>query len=62
MLEVQHSDSVGSRILITYRRPPDSETVDGFVREQRPAENGVTANDLNSFRRGYFRGFKTYDE
>jgi tRNA (guanine10-N2)-methyltransferase len=49
----------GSRRLITYRRIPDSEVVPGTVREKRVEENGVNANDLNPFRKGYFQGFKT---
>jgi tRNA (guanine10-N2)-methyltransferase len=48
----------GSRRLITYRRIPDAEVVTGATREQRSKENGVNANDLNSFRKGYFQGFK----
>lgn len=30
----------------------------GATREQRAKENGVNANDLNPFRKGYFQGFK----
>jgi len=32
--------------------------VDGTVRERRDKETGVSANDLNPFRKGYFQGFK----
>ncbi|KAK6586290.1 hypothetical protein PZA11_001347 [Diplocarpon coronariae] len=48
-----------SRRLITYRRVPDSEVVEGPAREQRVKESGVNADDLNPFRKGYFKGFKT---
>lgn len=51
--------SKGSRRLITYQRIPDSEIVAGTVREQRAKENGVNADDLNPFRKGYFKGFKS---
>ncbi|KAH8598794.1 S-adenosyl-L-methionine-dependent methyltransferase [Bisporella sp. PMI_857] len=47
-----------SRRLITYRRLPDSELGAGGVREQRVKEIGVSADDLNPFRKGYFQGFK----
>ncbi|PMD64091.1 tRNA guanosine-2'-O-methyltransferase [Hyaloscypha bicolor E] len=47
-----------SRRLITYKRIPDSEVVATTSREQRVKENGVNANDLNPFRKGYFQGFK----
>ncbi|CAG8980438.1 hypothetical protein HYALB_00012925 [Hymenoscyphus albidus] len=46
-----------SRKLITYRRIPDSKVVH-TVREERVKENGVSADDLNPFRKGYFKGFK----
>jgi tRNA (guanine10-N2)-methyltransferase len=49
----------GSRRLITYRRIPDSEVVAGVAREQRTKVNGVNADDLNPFRKGYFQGFKS---
>ena len=48
----------GSRRLITYRRIPDVEVMAGVAREQRTTANGVNANDLNPFRKGYFQGFK----
>ncbi|TVY82003.1 tRNA (guanine(10)-N2)-methyltransferase [Lachnellula suecica] len=47
-----------SRRLITYTRIPDSEVVAGPARELRTKENGVNADDLNPFRKGYFQGFK----
>ncbi|KAH8789319.1 S-adenosyl-L-methionine-dependent methyltransferase [Hyaloscypha finlandica] len=47
-----------SRKLITYQRIPDSEVVATTSCEQRVKENGVNANDLNPFRKGYFQGFK----
>ncbi|KAI1382952.1 tRNA guanosine-2'-O-methyltransferase TRM11 [Hypoxylon trugodes] len=50
-----------SRRLITYRRLPDSE-VDLSALAQRKREEqikGHTADDLNSFRRAYFKGFKS---
>ncbi|KAI1467679.1 tRNA guanosine-2'-O-methyltransferase [Daldinia caldariorum] len=49
-----------SRRLITYRRLRDSD-VDVAALAQRKREEqvkGRTADDLNSFRRAYFRGFK----
>ncbi|KUJ07936.1 tRNA guanosine-2'-O-methyltransferase [Mollisia scopiformis] len=46
-----------SRRLITYRRIPDAEVIEGVVRKERTAENGVNADDLNPFRKGYFKGF-----
>ncbi|KAI1186045.1 S-adenosyl-L-methionine-dependent methyltransferase [Nemania serpens] len=51
-----------SRRLITYRRLPDSE-VDMSALAQREKQddqaNGRSADDLNPFRRHYFRGFKS---
>ncbi|CZR62057.1 probable TRM11 Catalytic subunit of an adoMet-dependent tRNA methyltransferase complex (Trm11p-Trm112p) [Phialocephala subalpina] len=47
-----------SRRLITYRRIPDAEVVAGDARTERARENGVNADDLNPFRKGYFKGFK----
>jgi tRNA (guanine10-N2)-methyltransferase len=49
---------IGSRRLITYRRIPNSEIVDGAARAERTKETGVNADDLNPFRKGYFQGFK----
>lgn len=48
---------IGSRRLITYRRLPDSE-VGKDLRKERVKETGVTASELNQFRKGYFGGFK----
>ncbi|KAI1115311.1 S-adenosyl-L-methionine-dependent methyltransferase [Nemania sp. NC0429] len=51
-----------SRRLITYRRLPDSE-IDMSALAQRGKQddhpNGRSADDLNPFRRHYFRGFKS---
>lgn len=47
-----------SRRLITYRRIPDAEVVERDARTERAKENGVNADDLNPFRKGYFKGFK----
>ncbi len=53
-----------SRRLITYRRIPDAEVVGSLTREKRETgaregeREGVNADDLNAFRRGYFGGFK----
>ncbi|KAK9412742.1 putative tRNA guanosine-2'-O-methyltransferase TRM11 [Seiridium unicorne] len=50
-----------SRRLITYRRLPDSE-VDATAlaqRKERVQTNGVTADELNDFRRHYFNAFRT---
>lgn len=46
-----------SRRLITYSRTPELEVVAGAIRERRK-ENGISADDLNPFRKGYFHGFK----
>lgn len=54
----------GSRRLITYRRIPDNE-VDTSALEERKAKEqtgGVTADELNPFRRVYFKGFKPGSE
>ncbi|KAL3420799.1 tRNA (guanine(10)-N2)-methyltransferase [Phlyctema vagabunda] len=48
-----------SRRLITYRRIPDLEVVATDVRERRSKETGVSADDLNPFRKRYFEGFKS---
>ncbi|KAI0803928.1 S-adenosyl-L-methionine-dependent methyltransferase [Xylaria sp. FL0064] len=54
-----------SRRLITYRRLPDSE-VDisalALRKKQEGQVNGQSADDLNPFRRHYFRGFKSEQE
>ncbi|KAI0139892.1 tRNA guanosine-2'-O-methyltransferase TRM11 [Hypoxylon sp. NC0597] len=49
-----------SRRLITYRRLPDSEVDMSALAERKREERvkGHTADDLNSFRRAYFKGFK----
>ncbi|KAI1376998.1 tRNA guanosine-2'-O-methyltransferase TRM11 [Hypoxylon crocopeplum] len=49
-----------SRRLITYRRLPDSEIDLSALAQKKQEEQvkGHTADDLNSFRRAYFRGFK----
>ncbi|KAI8623658.1 tRNA guanosine-2'-O-methyltransferase [Xylariaceae sp. FL1651] len=51
-----------SRRLITYRRLPDSE-VDmaalAHMKKHEEQANGRSADDLNPFRRHYFRGFKS---
>lgn len=52
-----------SRRLITYRRLPDSE-VDASALSETPAKakaDGITANELNPFRRHYFNGFRAKD-
>ncbi|KAK6205965.1 hypothetical protein LQW54_008028 [Pestalotiopsis sp. IQ-011] len=50
-----------SRRLITYRRLPDSAVdTDALAqREERVQTNGVTADELNDFRRHYFNAFRT---
>ncbi len=50
----------GSRRLITYRRIPDFQVDISLLalRKEQPKTNGQTADDLNAFRRAYFRGFK----
>ncbi|KAF6236785.1 hypothetical protein HO173_005076 [Letharia columbiana] len=47
-----------SRRLLTYRRLPDSEIKGDLNMRQREAAKGSSANDLNSFRKRYFEGFK----
>ncbi|KAI9840065.1 MAG: hypothetical protein M1819_000258 [Sarea resinae] len=47
-----------SRRLLTYRRMADSEIVNPEPRPEKKGPTGTTANDLNSFRRRYFEGFK----
>ncbi|KAJ9668584.1 hypothetical protein H2201_001226 [Coniosporium apollinis] len=47
-----------SRRLLTYRRIPDSEVDGTAVQQRRKYGSGIHANDLNSFRRKYFEGFK----
>lgn len=49
----------GSRRLITYRRKPDAEVDQAALAERKRAlVDGHTADDLNPFRRNYFRGFR----
>jgi tRNA (guanine10-N2)-methyltransferase len=50
----------GSRRLITYRRLPESDIDTSALARRRLQEQavGTTADDLNPFRRVYFRGFK----
>jgi len=48
-----------SRRLITYRRKPDAEVDQVALAERKRAlVDGYTADDLNPFRRNYFRGFR----
>ncbi|RKF71121.1 tRNA -methyltransferase [Golovinomyces cichoracearum] len=47
-----------SRRLITYSRLPDSE-VAHVARQRHVKMTGLNADELNPFRRGYFRGFKS---
>ncbi|KAL2043594.1 hypothetical protein N7G274_003901 [Stereocaulon virgatum] len=48
-----------SRRLLTYRRVADSQVEDDLPVRQKMEMKGSTANDLNSFRKRYFEGFKT---
>ncbi|CAJ2512681.1 Uu.00g008000.m01.CDS01 [Anthostomella pinea] len=53
-----------SRRLITYRRLPDAEVDLSALAQQKKMKheaqtNGINADDLNPFRRHYFRGFKS---
>ncbi|KAJ3495787.1 hypothetical protein NLG97_g3149 [Lecanicillium saksenae] len=52
-----------SRRLITYRRIPDSEVskeaLAAYKGREAISEVGTTANELNPFRRGYFRKFQS---
>ncbi|KAG9719077.1 hypothetical protein KCU90_g25837, partial [Aureobasidium melanogenum] len=49
-----------ARRLITYRRVPEAQVDQEALRnrEKREEATGVTADDLNAFRRKYFQGFK----
>ena len=53
---------VGSRRLITYRRLPNSEVssvaIEAYAARERPDLSGITADELNPFRKGYFRKFE----
>ncbi|KHJ31105.1 putative rna methylase family protein [Erysiphe necator] len=51
------SFSKWSRRLITFRRVPDSEFTQ-LIREPRAIVDGLNADELNPFRKGYFQGFK----
>ncbi|KAI0489947.1 S-adenosyl-L-methionine-dependent methyltransferase [Xylaria cf. heliscus] len=54
-----------SRRLITYRRLPDSDVDRSALalrKTQQDQANGRSADDLNPFRRNYFRGFKSEQE
>ncbi|KAI1430410.1 S-adenosyl-L-methionine-dependent methyltransferase [Xylaria sp. FL1777] len=54
-----------SRRLITYRRLPDSDVDMSALALRKKEENqanGRSADDLNPFRRHYFRGFKSEQE
>ena len=48
----------GSRRLITYRRLPDAEVTETTVHERKHQRTGLRADDLNPFRRLYFKGFR----
>jgi tRNA (guanine10-N2)-methyltransferase len=52
---------LGSRRLITYQRLPDSDVDPNAMKErtERARDVGVTADELNPFRRGYFNKFGT---
>ncbi|CAM1507393.1 Fc.00g070340.m01.CDS01 [Cosmosporella sp. VM-42] len=51
-----------SRRLITYRRIPDAEVpptaLEAYATRDKQTANGTTVDELNPFRRGYFRKFK----
>ncbi|KAL8672560.1 MAG: hypothetical protein Q9168_002996 [Polycauliona sp. 1 TL-2023] len=47
-----------SRRLLTYRRLRDEDVKEATPAKQAKREEGSTANDLNSFRKRYFEGFK----
>ncbi|KAK3176201.1 hypothetical protein OEA41_007524 [Lepraria neglecta] len=47
-----------SRRLLTYKRISDSRVTDCLLARQKVETKGSTANDLNSFRKRYFEGFK----
>jgi len=48
-----------SRRLITYKRLKDSELPIHAIRRRREQAAGMTADDLNPFRKRYFEGFKS---
>ncbi|KAL9637214.1 MAG: hypothetical protein Q9204_001965 [Flavoplaca sp. TL-2023a] len=47
-----------SRRLLTYRRLRDEDVKEALPARQAKREEGSTANDLNSFRKRYFQGFR----
>ena len=55
----------GSRRLITYRRLPDAKVSRAAVAEYEAQKQiksiGTTVDDLNPFRRGYFRKFAPHE-
>jgi tRNA (guanine10-N2)-methyltransferase len=53
-----------SRRLLTYRRIPDKDVDLSAAAEAKENElaNGTTADELNPFRRAYFKGFKEPDD
>jgi tRNA (guanine10-N2)-methyltransferase len=55
--------TIGSRRLITYRRRPDQEIPPAALEEYQVRKAarcmGKTVDDLNPFRRGYFRKFES---
>ncbi|EKG19411.1 tRNA guanosine-2'-O-methyltransferase TRM11 [Macrophomina phaseolina MS6] len=51
-----------SRRLLTYRRIPDAQVDKCIAWTKRTKEGGGHADDLNSFRRKYFQGFKTPED
>jgi tRNA (guanine10-N2)-methyltransferase len=46
------------RVTITYRRLTDAQVPESAIRERRGQVVGVSADDLNPFRKRYFEGFK----
>jgi tRNA (guanine10-N2)-methyltransferase len=49
---------LGSRRLITYKRLPDADVDPETVKGKAEREvDGRTADELNPFRRDYFKGF-----
>jgi tRNA (guanine10-N2)-methyltransferase len=52
-----------SRRLLTYRRLKEEEVDQGAVEQiERDYESGMCADDLNTFRRKYFEGFKKFNK
>lgn len=53
---------IGSRRLITYRRMPDAQVSPDalmtYKTRKKLETNGTTADELNPFRRGYFKKFE----